>query len=183
LFQNREQFLTAFKSQDESIKREVDPEFLYRIIKFDLFYFFKYYFYYLDILFIYISNAIPKVPHTLPPHCPTHPLPIITEAPTYSVTLILWVHYPQWEPYCSVNGWMQAYLSYRNVLYWIQVNIFISRKLISTIIKSQSRLSLRQTKNKQYGKSESKAAGTKTLVYKKKNGKRENQCPHREWRE
>jgi hypothetical protein len=30
----------------------------------------------LDIFFIYISNAIPKVPYTLPPPCsPTHPLP------------------------------------------------------------------------------------------------------------
>ena len=29
----------------------------------------------LDIHFIYISNAIPKVPYTLPPPCsPTHPL-------------------------------------------------------------------------------------------------------------
>jgi hypothetical protein len=29
----------------------------------------------LDIFFIYISNAIPKVPYTLPLHCsPTHPL-------------------------------------------------------------------------------------------------------------
>jgi hypothetical protein len=29
----------------------------------------------LDIFFIYISNAIPKVPYTLPPTCsPTHPL-------------------------------------------------------------------------------------------------------------
>jgi hypothetical protein len=29
----------------------------------------------LDIFFIYISNAIPKVPYTLPPSCsPTHPL-------------------------------------------------------------------------------------------------------------
>jgi hypothetical protein len=30
----------------------------------------------LGIFFIYISNAIPKVPYTLPPPCsPTHPLP------------------------------------------------------------------------------------------------------------
>jgi hypothetical protein len=30
----------------------------------------------LDISFIYISNAIPKVPYTLPPPCsPTYPLP------------------------------------------------------------------------------------------------------------
>jgi hypothetical protein len=29
----------------------------------------------LDIFFIYISNAIPKVPYTIPPACsPTHPL-------------------------------------------------------------------------------------------------------------
>jgi hypothetical protein len=29
----------------------------------------------LDMFFIYISNAIPKVPYTLPPPCyPTHPL-------------------------------------------------------------------------------------------------------------
>jgi hypothetical protein len=29
----------------------------------------------LDIFFIYISNAIPKAPYTLPPPCsPTHPL-------------------------------------------------------------------------------------------------------------
>jgi hypothetical protein len=32
----------------------------------------------LDIFFIYISNAIPKVPYTLPPPCsPTHPLPLL----------------------------------------------------------------------------------------------------------
>jgi hypothetical protein len=27
--------------------------------------------------FIYISNAIPKVPHILPLHSPTHPLPLL----------------------------------------------------------------------------------------------------------
>jgi hypothetical protein len=33
---------------------------------------------FLDIFFIYISNAIPKVPYTIPPPCsPTHPLPIL----------------------------------------------------------------------------------------------------------
>jgi hypothetical protein len=32
------------------------------------------YLFLLDIFFIYISNAIPKVPYTLPPPCsPTHP--------------------------------------------------------------------------------------------------------------
>jgi hypothetical protein len=32
----------------------------------------------LDIFFIYISNAIPKVPYTLPLLCsPTHPLPLL----------------------------------------------------------------------------------------------------------
>jgi hypothetical protein len=32
----------------------------------------------LDIFFIYISNAIPKVPYTLPPPCsPTYPLPLL----------------------------------------------------------------------------------------------------------
>jgi hypothetical protein len=32
----------------------------------------------LDIFFIYISNAIPKVPDTLPPSCsPTHPLTLL----------------------------------------------------------------------------------------------------------
>jgi hypothetical protein len=32
----------------------------------------------LGIFFIYISNAIPKVPYTLPPPCfPTHPLPLL----------------------------------------------------------------------------------------------------------
>jgi hypothetical protein len=32
----------------------------------------------LDIFFIYISNAISKVPYTLPPPCsPTHPLPLL----------------------------------------------------------------------------------------------------------
>jgi hypothetical protein len=30
----------------------------------------------LDIFFIYISNAIPKVPYTPPPCSPTHPLPL-----------------------------------------------------------------------------------------------------------
>jgi hypothetical protein len=32
----------------------------------------------LDIFFIYISNAIPKVPYTLPPPCyPTHSFPLL----------------------------------------------------------------------------------------------------------
>jgi hypothetical protein len=32
----------------------------------------------LDIFFIYISNAIPKIPYTLPPPCSsTHPLPLL----------------------------------------------------------------------------------------------------------
>jgi hypothetical protein len=31
----------------------------------------------LDIFLIYISNAIPKVPHILPTHSPTHPLPLL----------------------------------------------------------------------------------------------------------
>jgi hypothetical protein len=32
----------------------------------------------LDIFFIYISNAIPKVPYTLPPPCsPNHLLPLL----------------------------------------------------------------------------------------------------------
>jgi hypothetical protein len=36
------------------------------------------YFFLLDIFFIYISNAIPKVPYTLPLPCsPTHPLPLL----------------------------------------------------------------------------------------------------------
>jgi hypothetical protein len=30
----------------------------------------------LGIFLIYISNAIPKVPHTLPPNSSTHPLPL-----------------------------------------------------------------------------------------------------------
>jgi hypothetical protein len=34
--------------------------------------------YVLDIYFIYISNAIPKVPYILPqPRSPTHPLPLL----------------------------------------------------------------------------------------------------------
>jgi hypothetical protein len=38
-------------------------------------YLFFIYLFLLDIFFIYISNAIPKVPYTLPPPCsPTHPL-------------------------------------------------------------------------------------------------------------
>jgi hypothetical protein len=36
------------------------------------------YLFLLNIFFIYISNAIPKVPYTLPPPCsPTQPLPIL----------------------------------------------------------------------------------------------------------
>jgi hypothetical protein len=36
------------------------------------------FFFLLDIFFIYISNAIPKVPYTLPLPCsPTHPLPLL----------------------------------------------------------------------------------------------------------
>jgi hypothetical protein len=43
----------------------------------DLFLFFSSIFL-LDIFFIYISNAIPKVPYTPPPPCsPTHPLPLL----------------------------------------------------------------------------------------------------------
>jgi hypothetical protein len=39
---------------------------------------FLFFFFLLDIFFIYISNAIPKVPYTLPPPCsPTHPLPLL----------------------------------------------------------------------------------------------------------
>ena len=35
-------------------------------------------FFFLDIFFIYISNAIPKVPYTHPPPCsPTHSLPLL----------------------------------------------------------------------------------------------------------
>jgi hypothetical protein len=42
-----------------------------------LFCFFNFYFL-LDIFFIYISNAIPKVPYTLPLPCsPTYPLPLL----------------------------------------------------------------------------------------------------------
>jgi hypothetical protein len=33
------------------------------------------YYFLLHIFFNYISNAIPKVPHPLPPHSPTHPFP------------------------------------------------------------------------------------------------------------
>jgi hypothetical protein len=45
-----------------------------------LIYLFIYLFIYflLDIFFIYISNAIPKIPYTLPLPCsPTHPLPLL----------------------------------------------------------------------------------------------------------
>jgi hypothetical protein len=39
------------------------------------------FFFLLDIFFIYISNAIPKVPYTLPLPCsPTHPLPLLALA-------------------------------------------------------------------------------------------------------
>ena len=34
-------------------------------------------FFKLGIFFIYISNAIPKVPHTHLPHSPTYPLPLL----------------------------------------------------------------------------------------------------------
>jgi hypothetical protein len=37
---------------------------------------FLFYDFLLGIFLIYISNAIPKVPHTHPPHYPTHPLPL-----------------------------------------------------------------------------------------------------------
>jgi hypothetical protein len=42
-------------------------------ISFLTFLFLKYFL--LHIFLNYISNAIPKVPHTLPPHFPTHPFP------------------------------------------------------------------------------------------------------------
>jgi hypothetical protein len=38
--------------------------------------FFYFLIFLLGIFLIYISNAIPIVPHTLPPHSPTHPLPL-----------------------------------------------------------------------------------------------------------
>jgi hypothetical protein len=43
---------------------------------------FLFFFYFLlDIFFIYISNAIPKVPYTLSPPCsPTHSLPLLGPA-------------------------------------------------------------------------------------------------------
>jgi hypothetical protein len=42
------------------------------------FFFLTFSFFLLDIFFIYISNAILKVPYTLPPSCsPTHPLPLL----------------------------------------------------------------------------------------------------------
>jgi hypothetical protein len=44
--------------------------YLFLLIYFDIFL--------LDIFFIYFSNAIPKVPYTLPPPCsPTHSLPLL----------------------------------------------------------------------------------------------------------
>jgi hypothetical protein len=39
--------------------------------------FFSLFFSLLGIFFIYISNAIPKVPLTLPPYFPTHLLPLL----------------------------------------------------------------------------------------------------------
>jgi hypothetical protein len=46
-----------------------------------------FFFFLLGIFSIYISNAIPKVPHTLPTHSPTHPLPHPpTPPPTHSPT-------------------------------------------------------------------------------------------------
>jgi hypothetical protein len=40
--------------------------------------FLKFIYFLLDIFFIYISNAILKVPYTLPSPCsPTHPLPLL----------------------------------------------------------------------------------------------------------
>jgi hypothetical protein len=47
---------------------------------FILFYFILFFNILLDVFFIYISNAIPKVPYALtpPPPCsPTHPLPLL----------------------------------------------------------------------------------------------------------
>jgi hypothetical protein len=37
----------------------------------------SFFFFLLCIFLNYISNAIPKVPHTLPPHFPTHPFPFL----------------------------------------------------------------------------------------------------------
>jgi hypothetical protein len=51
----------------------VFPPFFFIISPFFLLFFFL-----LDIFFIYISNAIPKVPYTLPLPCsPTHSLPLL----------------------------------------------------------------------------------------------------------
>jgi hypothetical protein len=42
----------------------------------DFIYLFIFKIFLLGIFLNYISNAIPKVPHTLPPNSPTHPLPL-----------------------------------------------------------------------------------------------------------
>jgi hypothetical protein len=41
------------------------------------FLFFSFFLFLLRIFLNYISNAIPKVSHTLPPHSPTHPFPFL----------------------------------------------------------------------------------------------------------
>jgi hypothetical protein len=51
------------------------PE-LVQIGKVSLFFFFFFNIFLLRIFLNYISNAIPKVPHTFHPHSPTHPFPL-----------------------------------------------------------------------------------------------------------
>jgi dolichol kinase len=47
-------------------------------LSFFFFFLFLFLFFLLDIFFIYISNAIPKIPYTLPLPCsPTHPFPLL----------------------------------------------------------------------------------------------------------
>jgi hypothetical protein len=69
----------------------------------------------LGIFFIYISNAIPKVPHTLPPHTPTHPLPLLGPGvPLYWGIKSL---QDQWAS-LSTDGWLGHLLIHMQLETW-----------------------------------------------------------------
>jgi hypothetical protein len=81
--------------------------------------------YLLDSFFIYISNAIPKVPYTLPLPCaPTHPLLL----PVPGITVSLSSN--------SLEYWFDLFL----YIYFINYNLFASFDLAASCQFFQSRI-------------------------------------------
>jgi hypothetical protein len=65
----------------------------------------------LGIYFIYISNAIPKVPHTLP-----HPFP---HPPTHSHLLALTFHGTEADKVCTTNGPLFPLMANQDIFWYI----------------------------------------------------------------